>query len=313
MKKFIFVGLVFVGLVIVDLVVLFMFCRPFKPQPAYAPTLTPTDTPVPLISTSTPNPVPSPARLMPAVDGIDAFYWVDDEDYPPLIYRGADGEPAGIFYGIMTEAFRRLGIPLKVELYPWSRAQKILTEGAGDGMVTVLTDKRKPYVISSDPVLLAAEQIFANESNPRIDEIMAIRSLQELRSFRIVETIGSGWTDENLQEAEIIWVPDMDNAFLMLITNRADIYIANGFTGAYFIRKRVSIGDSFSEGYKHIITNPYPLNTVAFRLLVKEDSPYVRIIDDFNSTIHQMQLDGTIQRIIEGAGLSQPASDGDQK
>ena len=309
MKKFIF----YVGLVIVDLVVLFMFCRPFKPQPAYAPTLTPIDTPVPLTPTSAPNPVPSPAPPSPAVDGTEAFYWIDDEDYPPLIYRGADGEPAGIFHIIITEAFRRLGIPLKIELYPWPRAQKLLAEGVSDGVVTVLTNKRKPYVISSDPILLASEQIFANENNPRIDEIMAIRSLQELRSFRVVETVGSGWTEEKLQGAEIIWVPDVDNAFLMLVTNRADIYIANGFTGAYFIRKKINIGDSSSEGYKHIITNPYPLSTIAFRLLVKDDSPYVRIIDDFNSTIHQMQLDGTIQRIIEGAGLSQPASDGNQQ
>ena len=309
MKKFIF----FVGLVIVDLVILFMFCRLFKPQPAYAPTLPPTDTPVPITPTNIPNLTPSPAPLIPTRDEAEAFYWVDDEDYPPLIYRGTDGEPAGIFYEIMTEAFRRLGIPLKVELYPWPRAQKILAEGAADGVVTVLTNKRKPYVISSDPILLASEHIFANENNPRIDEIMAIRSLKELRSFRVVETIGSGWTEEKLQGAKIIWVPDMDNAFLMLITNRADIYIANGFTGAYFIRKKINIGDSSSEGYKHIITNPYPLSTIAFRLLIKDDSPYVSIIDDFNSTIHQMQLDGTIQRIIEEARLPQPSTDGNQK
>ena len=303
----------FVGLVIVNLIILLVFCRPFKPRPAYAPTLTPTDTPVPLTPTSTPNPALSPVPLMPTVDGTEAFCWVDDEDYPPLIYRGADGKPAGIFYEIMTEAFRRLGIPLKVELYPWPRAQKILAEGGADGVVTVLTNKRKPYVISSDPILLASEHIFANENNPRIDEIMAIRSLKGIQSFRVVETIGSGWTEEKLQRAKIIWVPDMDNAFLMLITNRADIYIANGFTGAYFIRKKINIGDSFSEGYKHIITNPYPLSSVAFRLLVKDDSPYVSIIDDFNNTIHQMQLDGTIRRIVEGAGVSQPASDGSQK
>ena len=309
MKKSIF----FIGLVIVDLVVLFVFCRPLKSRPAYAPALAPTETPVLFTPTSLPNPSPSPTLLTPVVGGAKAFHWVDDEDYPPLIYRGADGKPAGIFYEIMTRAFRHLGIPLKVELYPWPRAQKILAEGGADGVVTVLTSKRKPYVIGSDPILLASEHIFANENNPRIDEIMAIRSLKELRSFRVVETVGSGWTEEKLQGAKIIWVPDMDNAFLMLITNRADIYIANGFTGAYFLRKKINIGDSSSEGYKHIITNPYPLSTIAFRLLVKDDSPYVGIIDDFNNIIHQMQLDGTIQRIIEGAGLSQPGTGGSQK
>ena len=232
------------------------------------------------------------------------FHWVDDADYPPLIYRGTDGKPTGIFYEIMTDAFHRLDIPLTVELYPWARAQKIVADGKADGMVTILTDSRKKLFLGSDPILLASEHIFVNRNNRRIKEIMAIRSLKAILPFKVVETIGSGWTREKLSGATtIIWVPKMDNAFNMLIKGRADIFIANGFTGAEFIKRKIREGDSYSEGYKSIITNPYPLRTVAFRLLVRKDSSFVKIFDKFNDTIHQMQMDKTIQYILEGGQL----------
>ncbi len=230
------------------------------------------------------------------------FHWVDDEDSPPLISRGPEGQTRGIFYEIMTEAFRRLSIPLVVETYPWVRAQKLVIEGKADGVVTVLTIKRKPLFRSSDPILLVTEHIFANKNNKRIEKIMSIHSLDELKPFKVVEVIGSGWTEEVLKGVDITWVPQMDNAFNMLLKGRVDIYIANGFTGAEFIRKKIKDGDSFSKGYKCIIINPYPLRTIAFRLLIRKTSPFVNIIDEFNRCIHQMQKDGTIQHIINTAG-----------
>ena len=236
---------------------------------------------------------------------IKAFHWADDADYPPLIYRGVDGKPAGIFYQIMTEAFHRMGIPLKVDLYPWARAQKIVADGKADGMVTVLTNQRRQLFIGSDPVLLVSQHIFVNRNNPRVKEIMSIRSLKSIKAYRVVETIGSGWTKEKLKGAEITWVPTMDSAFKMLIKDRADIFVTNGFVGAAFLQKKIKEGGVFSEGYKTIIVNPYPLTTIAFRLLIRKNSPFVKILDDFNDTIHQMQMDGTIRHIIEGTPLPQ--------
>jgi polar amino acid transport system substrate-binding protein len=232
------------------------------------------------------------------------FYWADDEASPPLIYRDIKGKPAGIFYKIMREAFYRMNIPLKAKVYPWTRAQKLVKEGIADGMVTVLTDKRKVFVRASDPILLVTEHIFADKNNPRIDKIMTIHSLKQLKSYKVVETLGSGWTKETLKGVNITWVPGMDSAFKMLIKGRVDVYIANGYTGAYFINKKIKNHGLYMEGYKNIITNPYPLKTIAFRLLIRKDSPFVNIIDRFNRTIHQMKTDGTIRRIIEGEKIS---------
>jgi len=236
-------------------------------------------------------------------DETKVFRWVDDSDYPPLIYRKPDGKPAGIFYQIMKEAFQRMGIPLQVETYPWARAQKIIAEGKADGIITILTKPRKQFLVGSVPILRVSEHIFVNKNHPRVKEIMAIRSLKEIRPFRVVETIGSGWTEEELKGSEIIWVPTMDNAFKMLIKGRADIFIANGFVGAAFLQKKIKDKGAVSEGYKSIITNPYPLRTISFRLFIRKDSPYVKILDDFNKIIQQMQMDGTIRHILEESHL----------
>ncbi len=236
------------------------------------------------------------------------FHWIDDEDYPPLIYRGDDGKPTGIFYEIITEAFYRMNIPIKVELYPWARAQKIVAAGKADGMVTILTSERKPFFLASDPILLVSEHIFLNRHNPRVKEIMSIRSLSKrslktIKKYRVVETLGAGWTKEKLKGAMITWVPTLDSAFKMLIKNRADIFILNGFVAAFFLQEKLKEGGSISEEYKNICINPYPLTTIAFRLLIRKGSPFVKILDEFNYTIHQMQKDGTIRHIIEKAHL----------
>jgi polar amino acid transport system substrate-binding protein len=233
-----------------------------------------------------------------------AFTWADDEGSPPLIFRDSSGRPAGIFYEIMTEAFHRMHVPLKAKVYPWARAQKRVKDGEADGMVTVMTKERKEFLKGSDPILLAAEQIFVNKNNPRIDKIMAIHSIQELKKFKIVDTLGSGWTKEALQGADISWVPEMDNAFNMLINGRADIFIANGYTGADFIKKKISHNGAYVKGYTSIITNPYPLRTIEFRLLIRKNSPFVSLLGQFNRTISQMKKDGAMEQIIERKGLS---------
>ena len=237
---------------------------------------------------------------------VQSFYWVDDAGYPPpLIYRGTDGKPAGIFYEIMTEAFHRLDIPLKIDMYSWARAQKIVADGKADGMVTVFTKARKQFFLASDPLVHVCEYIYVNRNNSRLEEMMSVRSIKELHPFKIVETIGAGWTRENFKGFNVTWVPTMDSAFNMLIKGRVDIFVLNNITGAAFIKKKIKEGGLFSEGYKNIIKGSYPLKTLAFRLLVRKESPFAQVLDEFNETLHQMQTDGTIQHIFENARLSQ--------
>ena len=230
------------------------------------------------------------------------FVWADDEDYWPVIYRGKDGKPAGIFNDILTEAFVRLDIPLKKAVYPWKRTQKMVKEGDADGMVTVYTKERQAWLMATKPIWHISETLYFRRDQPKSCEILKLNSFDDMKDLRVVETIGSGWTKEKYKEHgvnNVIWVPTVDSAFNMLAKGRADVFIMSNMV-AYnlLLRKRAAKG-VLSEGYKNIIAISTTFASIPFRLLIKKDSPFVKKIDDFNRVIEEMKKDGTYQHIRE--------------
>ena len=226
------------------------------------------------------------------------FRWVDDEDFKPLIYRNAEGASKGIFYDVITEVFKRMKIPLENRLYPWSRAQKIVLDGDGDGMVTIYTEARKKLFKATDPILTVEEHVFTSRNNPKLNTILNIRSLDELEKFIIVDTIDSGWSRENLKGMHVIWVPTAKSALNMIALQRADIYLMNDFTGPYFIKEQIEKNSPFRDQLREIVMGYYPIATMDYRLLIRKDSPYVDIIEQFNKVLRQMHKDGTFQKIV---------------
>lgn len=228
-----------------------------------------------------------------------AFEWVDDEDYKPLIYRSEKGKPEGLFYDVLTEVFKRMNIPLHIRLYPWNRAQRLVENGQGDGMVTVYTPTRQKIFQATDPVLVVHEHPFTNRNNPRLDEILSVRSVKDLKKFIIVDTEGSGWSKDNLKDMKVIWVPTAESALNMVATMRADIYLLNDYSGPYFIKKQIKKGGPLQERLKELVMGDHPIATMEYRLLIRKNSPYVGIIDRFNAVLDQMHKDGTYQKIIK--------------
>jgi len=227
------------------------------------------------------------------------FVWVDDENFKPLIYRDETGASKGIFYEVITEAFRRMNIPLKNRLYPWSRAQKIVLEGGADGMVTVYTRGRRRRFKATDPIVTVKEHVFTDKENPKFEKILDIRSLKELKHFILVDTVDAGWSRENLKGMHVIWVPTAESALNMIATGRADIYLMSNFTGPYLIKEQIEKNSPYKKGLENIVTGRYPIAKMDYRLLIRKDSPYVNIIDRFNATLRRMRRDGTYQKIID--------------
>jgi len=228
-----------------------------------------------------------------------SFFWADDENYKPLIYRDREGLPKGIFHDVLTEAFRRMNISLQNQLYPWSRAQKIVKEGSADGMVTVYTKTRQKIFEATSPIVVVEEHVFTNKNNPKLNKILNIRSLDELKRFIIVDTVDAGWSRENLKEMHVIWVPTAESALNMIASKRADVYLMSNFTGPYFIQEQIEKKGPLYEQLREVVMGNYPITTMEYRLLIRRDSPYVNIIEQFNRVLHQMQQDGTYKKIIQ--------------
>jgi len=242
-----------------------------------------------------------------AADNIRPFVWADDEDYWPAIYRGKDGKPAGIFNDILTEVFARLGISLKKSVYPWKRAQLLVKNGEADGMVTVYTKERKKFTVATDPVWHIDETLFFSRLNKRACQILKINSFDELKSFILVDTQGSGWSKEKYEAHKIknvIWVPSVESAFNMLAKGRADIFIMFNLNAYNVLMKKRNMKSPLSEDYQNIVAITPTFSTLPFRLLIRKDSPFVKKIDEINKILTKMKKDGTIQRIrLKYAGI----------
>lgn len=230
------------------------------------------------------------------------FRWADDENFKPMIYRDASGNPAGIFKDILGELFRRLNLPMECRLYPWSRAQKLVLEGQADGMVTVLTEERKRLLKATEPLVTMEERVFTSRRNPKFRQILAVKSLDDLRKFTLVETTGSGWSKEQFKGMNVIWVPTSDSALNMIATGRADIFLMGNFTGPQFLREQIRKNGPLTDSLKEIVMGPATLAEVKYRLLIRKDSPYADMIEDLDRTLQEMKKDGSYQEILKRYG-----------
>ena len=228
------------------------------------------------------------------------FVWADDEDYWPAIYRGKDGEPAGIFNDILTELFARLNIPLEKAVYPWKRAQKLVKEGEADGMVTVYTKERQTFTVATDPIWYIGETLFFRRDNPKACEILKINSFDDMKNFIVVDTMGSGWVKEKYKEHgvdHVLWVPTVDSAFNMLAKGRADLYLMFDLDAYNLLMKKRAAKSPLSKEFWNIVAITPKFASLPFRLLIRKDSPFAKKIDEINRVIEQMKNDGTYQRI----------------
>ncbi len=235
----------------------------------------------------------------PRDDSSRPFHWIDDEDYYPFIYRDEQGEPAGIYRELMEALFRRLGIPLTVEVYPWKRAQKYVIEGRGDGMITAMTRERRRHFLATDPIYVVQEHAFARLDNPRIEAIRKIRSIDDLQGFRIVETIGSGWSEENFSGLDVIWVPDFESGIRMLAEGRVDIFVMGRYAGMIKIQKRIEQGVPYAEKLEYIVPASPTLAELPYSLLIRKDSPFASRLAEINRVLLQMKRDGSYQAILD--------------
>ena len=230
------------------------------------------------------------------------FIWIDDEDYKPLIYKDKNGKPAGIFNDIMSEIFKRLNIPLKKAVYPWKRTQKLIKEGKADGMITVYTKERQKFMIATKPIWYVNETLFFRRDNPKACKLLKVNSFEELKNFTITETIGSGWSKEQFKKygiKNVIWVPNTESAFNVLAKKRADVYFTSDIHALELLKQKQNIGNPLYKDYQQIVAITPPFIRLSFRLLIRKDSPYAKLVPKINKILDELKKDGTYQRIIQ--------------
>lgn len=220
--------------------------------------------------------------------------------FPPFHWAKDNGEMAGFFYEMITEALeRRMGLTVVWTAYPWIRCQENLKTGIDDAIITVPTVERAVYTVShKDPFYQKPLNLFTYMDHPRLLEIRKIRKVADLKEggFSVITYSGNGWHKENLQSLGIKTYETayLENVWKMLAEKRGDTVIEWPL-GAWPDIRRAGVPD-------RIVDTSITLSAMPFHLLIRKDHPRVGMLADFNEIIQRMKTDGSMKMILSRYG-----------
>lgn len=216
------------------------------------------------------------------------------ENFPPYSWKNERGQMEGIFIDIANEILTKdLGIPIKHEGYPWTRAQNLVKEGKADAFITVATITRKKYTeVSGEPFLVSPISIFINKYSPKFEEIKKIKVINDLKRFEVLDYLGNGWGDEKLKDINRTKAVNLNNAFLMLENGRGDLIATDGLVAKFVLSGMILKNNS-------ILELPIVLDKVEMSLCISKTSKFKSIIPNFDKKISVFKKKGGIDKILE--------------
>ena len=210
-----------------------------------------------------------------------------DENAPPFMYL-QNGQAAGTYPRIITEAFRRMNIPVKVNAIPWKRALAEAKSGRAGIAGLYWTEERARYFDFSDPLLTEKVLIFV-----RNDSTFPFMAMTDLKGKKLA-TI-SGWVygnefDKARASGLFATDPNIDDGlnFEKLIRRRVDAVIAIESSGQAAITSK-NLG-TVVRALKQ------PLSSLQTYLAFSKGSNGV-LLRRFNDTLKSMSADHTLAKI----------------
>jgi len=123
--------------------------------------------------------------LLPAAAQPGGIHVVTEENYPPLVYRDAEGKLVGYIVDVWRLWEARTGIPVRLTAVQWTEAQAMLLRGEADVIDLIYkTPPREALYDSAEPYLRVPVVIYAHQS------ITGLTDLSILRDFEVSAQAG---------------------------------------------------------------------------------------------------------------------------
>lgn len=214
----------------------------------------------------------------------------------PLVLN-TDGAPphsrpdgTGFEDRIVAEAFRRIGLPVKLVMLPSERSLQNANQGIDDGVYVRVAGLERQY----PSLVMVPEQVseFAFTAFTR-DATLAARSWDDLRERHVALVAGWKIVERNLAGAPNLKpVRDEEALFALLDKGRAEVVVAGLHAGREIVRLR---------GYQGVRALLPPLAVEPMFLYLHKR--HAGLVPRLNAALRDMRRDGTIQRLTK-AGLA---------
>lgn len=210
------------------------------------------------------------------------------DEYEPIY--GSHLKNNGFFSKISYEAFRKEGISLELNFFPWKRAYMLAKDGRYDGLLGALYFKeREKYFIYSDPVFEIDIVIIAKKN-----KIPKFQNLSHLKDYRLSVVRAYHHSDEfdNINFSKKFESASIEDCVNLLLNGRVDIIAGPKLVILNYIKKRYPNKiDSIEE---IAVIDSKPLHILISRR--KENAKYY--IEKFNKGLENIKRNGVYAEIL---------------
>ena len=187
--------------------------------------------------------------LLPATDALaDAhtLHIVSDDNYPPYLFRDADGQVQGYLVDYWQLWQQKTGVPVQLSATQWAEAQRQLQQGEADVIDMIYrTPPREPLYDFSPPYARLPVNIYSHAS------IGGISNVQTLKGFQVGVQKGDACIDQ-LAERGITSLLQYNNYEALLgAASRAEVKIfCLDEAPANFYLYQLGIGNDFRKAFE---------------------------------------------------------------
>jgi polar amino acid transport system substrate-binding protein len=213
-------------------------------------------------------------------------------DYPPFM-TGQDGlRPTGMMVDVVTEAFRRVGVPFKIELYPVARDLAMIDSGEADAIFSIkkTPEREASYIFSKEPVL-TQEYVFFVSRDSRLEFKGDLTALAEA-SIGVVFKVSFGSVFDMAAKNGVFKTldaaPSFESNFQKLLAKHVDAVICSRVVGLSIVKQLKASGQVKVSG-------PPLETTLSYLMFRKGFSPV--LVEAFDKAISAMRKDGSYDKI----------------
>ena len=216
------------------------------------------------------------------------------DPYPPYQYLG-DGRMLGLDHDLVVNAFKSVGVYVRIELHPWDECIRLLDNGTADAVFQMVrTPEREEKYLFSDLLRKATIMLYRSKSfNFRLRGDSEIED--QLQGYRLglVKGYSYGPQIDGLRGVVKIEVEDQEGLLNGLVNGSFDLALIDRGVSVYLM-DRLGLKGKLEEveGFK-ITRDLY----VAFR----RDKE--ALLTSFNMGLKKIRLNGMYQRIFRKYGI----------
>ena len=214
-----------------------------------------------------------------------------DDNFPPMGFKGEDGQIAGFDIDLAKEATKRLGREVEFKAIDWSSKEAELKSGRVDVLWNGLdiTEKRKENMLFSDPYMDNRQIIFVKKGDASIkDEKSLAGKVVGTQSASTSEEYMDGNDFFKKEVKEVKKYSDFVSAFMDLENGRIDAVVGDEIVGRYYMSKHADKLDAVDVAVGPVST---------FGIGFAKDNQQLR--DEVQKVLNEMKKDGTMGRISE--------------